>query len=121
MSAPRRDRGLSLLELVVAILVLSVAVLGSFRALDASGRQIGQEETRLLAGIVAANRAETLRLAQTVGHEALPDRVRMGRQWFAVTVRRETTAGGLIEARITVRAESGPGAVLVAYLPPGGG
>jgi len=122
---------LSLLELVVAVLVLSIAVLGTFRTLDFSGRQIGGEAVRLLARVVAANRAEELRLARIVGAGPLPARVQAGRYGFDVAVSLKPTAGGLSEATIRVsRAEAdgtgggagrGTGTVLVTYLPPAAG
>jgi len=109
-----------LLELVVAVLVLSIAVVGTYRSLDFSGRQIGNETARLLARVVAVNRAEELRLARMVGSGPLPGRVLAGRYSFEVEVRQTRTTGGLSEATITVSSADGPGAVLVTYLPAGG-
>lgn len=120
-SLTSRTRGLSLVELVIAVLILSIAVIGTYRVLDQSSRQIGTETARLLAGVVAANRAEELRLARTAGYGALPGQVRMGPHMFEVEVSQSLTAAGLSEATIKVRAAQGPQVVLVTYLPAAGG
>lgn len=109
------DHGLTLLELVVAVLVLSLGTLAALKAIDQSRLAIGGAETRALAQIVARNRAQELRLFG--GSAALPDTVRMGPRDFRVGVETETTAGGLLRAEITVRAEAGPGAYLVTFVP----
>jgi len=118
----RTPPGLTLVELLVAVLVLSIAVVGTFRTLDISGRQIGGESERLLARLVAANRAEELRLTRVAEPTPMPGRVRQGPYDFDVETGLETTAGGLDQATITVRGPGGSGAVLVTYLPaPAGG
>ncbi|MCA0873487.1 type II secretion system protein GspI [Seohaeicola saemankumensis] len=118
----RTPPGLTLVELLVAVLVLSIAVVGTFRTLDVSGRQIGGESERLLARLVAANRAEELRLTLVAEPTPMLGQVRQGLYDFDVETGLETTAGGLGEATITVRGPGGSGAVLVTYLPaPAGG
>ena len=109
------DRGLTLLELVVAVLVLSLGTIAALKAMDQSRLAIGGAETRALAQIAARNRAQELRLFG--GRAALPDTVRMGRRDFRLAVETEATAGGLLRAAITVRSEAGPGAYLVTFVP----
>ena len=118
-SGRHRDRGLTLLELAVAILVLAIGSLAAIRATDQSRVAIGGELPRLMAAIAARNRAEELQLLgpHAVG---LPESVRLGGQEIALEVSREATAGGLVRASVTARAASGEGAVLVVYLAPGG-
>lgn len=111
----QRDRGLTLLELVVAVLVLSLGSIAALRAVDQSRIAIGGAEPRALAQIVARNRAQELRLFG--GRADLPRQVEMGGRVFRVSVQRARTAGGLIRASITVRAVGGPGAHLVAFVP----
>lgn len=114
----RGARGLTLLELVVAIAVLSIGTLAALRATDQSRRALAGSEARLLAELAAQNRAEELRLLGAGA--ALPGAVTLGRHRFALTTRRRSTEAGLVEARITARAETGEGAVLVAILPAAG-
>lgn len=119
----KQDRGLTLLELVIAVAVLSIGTLAALRATDQSRRALAGAPQRLLAQVVAQNRAEELRLFGVATGRGLPDRVTMGGQVFVLDVAFSATAGGLSEARITARREGGgPGALLVAILPaPGAG
>lgn len=114
-------RGLTLLELTVAVFVLALGSIAALGAVDQSRRGIGQESSRLLAGIVAQNRAEEMRLLGSAAGQGLPAKVRMGKQDFQVIHSLKGTAGGLLELTITVRSEVGPGAVIVTYLPQGPG
>jgi len=122
-SKPRRrglraTLGLTLLELVVAVMVLSAGSIVALRAADQSRVAIGGMPSRVLAQIVARNRAQELQLYGGQGAQALPDEVDMGGRTFKVTVQTATTAAGLVEAVITVRGPDGPGAHLVAYVRP---
>ena len=112
-------RGLTLLELTVAVFVLALGSIAALGAVDQTRRGIGQERTRLLAGIVAQNRAENMRLLGAAAGQGLAGNVNMGAQNFQVSHNLKGTAGGLIEVTITVRSEVGPGAVMVTYLAPG--
>ncbi|TMM51307.1 type IV pilus modification PilV family protein [Sulfitobacter sabulilitoris] len=111
--------GLTLLELVVAIAVLSIGTLAALRAMDQSRLVLGGATPRLMAQLVAQNRAEELRLFGPAAG-GLPDRVVMGLQSYRVTHLRRDTAAGLVEVQIVVRADTGPGATLVTVLPPQG-
>lgn len=119
LTPPRGQRGLTLLELVIAILVLSLGSLAALRATDQSRRAIGGEEPRLLARIAARNRAEELQLFGGQG-PALPGDVALMGRSIAIDTQTAATTGGLIRATVTARADSGEGAVLTVYLRPGG-
>ncbi|MEL6886684.1 MAG: type II secretion system protein [Pseudomonadota bacterium] len=114
-----QDRGLTLVELAVAILILSIGTLAAMRSLDQARVQTAGAEARTLAQVAARNRAEELRL---LGPNAvLPDAVDMGKRTLRIETVRTTTAGGLVQARITARATDGAGgAQVVVYLSPGG-
>ena len=118
----RREQGLTLLELVIAVAVLSRGTLAALRATDQSRRIIGAAEARLMAATVAENRAEELRLFGTGQGRGLPGTVLQGGRRYAVETVFAPTAAGLVEARITARAESGEGALRIVWLPgPGAG
>ncbi len=116
------SRGLTLLELVIAIFILSVGTLAALRGVDQSRRGIGQDSTRLMAQIVARNRAEELRLLGAALGQGLPAQVPMGPYMFTISQTIRRTSGGLIRADIVARATDGPGALVVTFLPaPGAG
>ncbi|MEZ5714080.1 MAG: type II secretion system minor pseudopilin GspI [Paracoccaceae bacterium] len=107
-------RGFTLVELAVAILILSIAAIAAIRAGGGAQEALGGMQARVLARIVAENRAQELR---AFGARApLPETVAMGGQSFRVSVERTATEGGLERAVIVVRSELGPGARLVAFV-----
>lgn len=114
---PVSDRGLTLLELTVAIFVLALGSLAALRAADQSRHAIGAELPRLLARVAAENRLEELHLLGPAAL-ALPPQVLQGGQIFHLAVTREATEAGLFKTTVTARAESGEGAVLTGYLFP---
>ena len=112
------SRGVSLIELVVAVLVLSMATVAAFQTMDVSRRAIGGEGPRILALQVAANRAEEAKLYGAVAARALPDTVPFGSFEWTITTDEAATEVGLVEMTIAVAAPGQPGAVLVVYVPP---
>ena len=114
----RSTRGLTLLELIVAVMVLSMGSIAALRATDQSRVAIGGMPSRVLAQVVARNRVQELQLYGAIGARALPAEVKMGGRSFQVSVETASTSGGLIEAAVTVRGQDGPGAFLVAYVTP---
>jgi general secretion pathway protein I len=112
----RRDAGISLVELIVAVLVLSIAVIGLFRVFDATARNTAGLRDRALALIVAENRAAELQLGQT----DLPDQLPLAGALWQVSIRQTTTSGGFAETHITVTpAQGGPAAHLITYVAQG--
>lgn len=113
-----RTRGFTLIELLVAIAVLSIGTLATLRATDQSARALGQAMPRLLAQIAAENRAQEMQLGGRGG----PSTVQLGPETITLEVSTLPTEAGLVEARIRAVSQSGPGALLVTYLPaPGAG
>ncbi|WP_097806337.1 type IV pilus modification PilV family protein [Pelagimonas varians] len=115
----RMTRGITLVELAVAILVLTIGTLAALQATNQSQRAIGGETPRLLAQIAARNRAEELQLLGA--RASLPSRVTLGPYYFTLTVQNETTEAGLVQSTVTARSNSGEGAQLVVYLAQGFG
>ncbi|WP_417207603.1 prepilin-type N-terminal cleavage/methylation domain-containing protein [Antarctobacter sp.] len=115
LNAPRNCRGLTLLELVIAIAILSLGTLATLNVIGQARTTLGGATPRLLAQLAAENRAEELRLPAS---GSLPATVTLGPYSFDIETRQRTTAAGLIRADITVTSQGGPGATLVTVLPP---
>lgn len=111
------DRGLTLVELAVAVLILSIGTLAVLRSTDQARLVIGGSEDRLLARLVAENRAAELQALLPADRTGLPSQVMMGGQRFVVETSEEITAAGLKRVEITARAPRGAGTQLVVYLP----
>lgn len=121
------DRGVTLIELVVAVAILALGTTAAWRSLDAARRGVGAQATRALAQEVALNRAGDLRLADRTA--PLPDTERMGGLDWTVTQTMRPAEGGLIEIELSVTAPrrlpggapgtatGGAGARLVVWLP----
>lgn len=109
------DAGISLIEMVVAIAVLSIGLIAGFRSLTHSASIIGDQDARSLALLVARNRAGEIRLLGSEAARELPNVVTMGPLNWDVTHTEETTQIGVLEVEISVTAPQHPGAQLVVY------
>ncbi|ASP18931.1 type II secretion system (T2SS), protein I [Antarctobacter heliothermus] len=113
--SPDLPRGLTLLELVIAIAILSLGTLATLNAIGQARTTLGGATPRLLAQLAAENRAEELRLPDS---GPLPATVTLGPYSFDIDTRLRTTAAGLTRADVSVTSRGGPGATLVTVLPP---
>ncbi|UWQ93531.1 prepilin-type N-terminal cleavage/methylation domain-containing protein (plasmid) [Rhodobacteraceae bacterium M382] len=117
----RDQQGLTLLELVIAVAVLSLGAIATTRAMDQARLSLGGAMPRLLAQVAAQNRAEELRLLGVCrggwSARAGPDGPLSD---HGARRTAKPTAGGLVQARIVARSPSGPGAVLLTFVPPQG-
>lgn len=111
------DRGLTLIEVAVAILILAIGTLAALRSLDISTTTAGGAEARVLAQIAVRNRAEELRLFGP--NASLPDTVTIAGRSLTVDQDSAPTAGGLVRVTLVARAEGSAGAQLVIFVPPG--
>ncbi|MDJ0827634.1 MAG: prepilin-type N-terminal cleavage/methylation domain-containing protein [Rhodobacter sp.] len=115
----RGEDGISLIEMVVAVLVLSIGIVAGYQSLGQSRLAIGGALPRVLAQEAALNRAEELRLIGMAAGRSLPEIVRQGPYDWRITVDEAPTQGGFVEARVRAGAPDLPGAVFVVYVPPG--
>ncbi len=111
-------RGISLIELVVAVLVLSIGVVAGFRTLGQAQRGIGEELPRLMARQAALNRAEELRLLGLAEGATLPAEVRVGPFDWQLEVTTEATAGGFAQANVLAKSPDQPGALTTVFIRP---
>lgn len=111
------DAGLTLIELIMAVLILSLATLAGMRAVDGARRAVAGEATRALALHVAQNRAARIRIEGAAGAGAMATEATMaGRVWRIETQPRNAPEG-LVSYRLHVMAADGAGAVLDLLLP----
>lgn len=112
---PSSKAGFTLLELVIAILVLSIGTLAITRTLDQSRRQIGEAPVRHLAQTVAQNRGEEIRVLGVALGRGLPDQVKQGSYDWQIATESKKTDAGIYEVTVTVSGDDQPGALLVVY------
>lgn len=115
VNPPPGECGVTLVELVIAILVLSLGTVATFRAIDQSRRVTGDATVRFLALQVALNHSEDLRVLSPEAAARLPAAVAMGGHDWRLAESEQITAAGFAEITVNVTAEGLPGAQLVAY------
>jgi len=111
------DSGISLIEMVIAVLVLSIGIVAGFQSLGQSRVVIGGELPRLLAQSAALNRAEELQMLGAIAGRGLPRQVQQGPFRWNIAVQEEATEGGFVQATIRATAPGQPGAVFVVFVP----
>lgn len=109
------DRGFTLVELIIAIMVLSIGTLAIVRTLDQSRRQIGEASARYLAHTVVENRGAELRATGVALGRGLPERVQQGPYEWQIEMVSKKTEAGIYEVTLTAQGEDLPGAQLVIY------
>ena len=108
------ERGITLLELAVAILVLALGSLAALRATDQARLSIGGAQDRMLAQLAVRNRAQALRLPP--GSVPLPDQGTLGGRTIVLEQSSTPTAAGLTAITIVGRVPGGGGVQQVIYV-----
>lgn len=104
----RGEDGFTLVEALVALLVLGIAAAGLLTASDRHVDRVRALEVRAVAELVAANRAAELQLPGE-GGEGQRAVDFMGRRWTVSTVARATDDPDLLRYEVTVGdPETGP-------------
>jgi general secretion pathway protein I len=114
MSGRAGTAGFTLLEIVVAVLVLAMATMAALRSTESATRALGGEVARTLALQVALNRAEEYRLYGARAAGALPRDLPGG---WRLEIDEEPTRAGFVQATIRARATTGPGAQITVIAP----
>ncbi|MEO0372282.1 MAG: prepilin-type N-terminal cleavage/methylation domain-containing protein [Pseudomonadota bacterium] len=109
-----KDKGLTLLELVIAVLILSISTIAALRAMDQSRVAIGGAQDRMLTALAATNRAEEIKLLGTSG--SLPQVVELGGQEIRLSSSSAPTSGGLIRVDVTAKSPRGPQSQRVVFI-----
>ena len=117
MTGADATRGITLLELVVAVLVLALATVAALRSTEHATRALGGETARVLALQVALNRAEEYRLYGARVAGGLPREARYGQSVWRLDVSEAPTRAGHVLATIGARGETGPGARIAVIAP----
>lgn len=106
-------RGVTLLELVIAVAVLALGTAAAWQSFGAAARAAGGQMDRVLAIEVAQTRAAERQLRLPVP----PGPVRLGGIDWTVSETGQATRGGLVETQIAVQAPGRAGARLVVWVP----
>jgi len=113
-----RDAGFSLIEALVALVVLGVAGVTILGAVEAHARRIGALETRAVALMVAENRLAELAVGAAALREGITEVTMLGRRWDVSQTLRETDDPALVEATLSVTTDAGRGgtAILTGFV-----
>lgn len=116
--APRRAAGFTLLEVLVALLLLSLAMVALVRSVGQEAAALGLQRDATLAQWVAANQLAELRLQRDLpGSGRAQGRSRMGgRAWRWQLEARATDVPGLLQVELRVYPDDGEAALPSASL-----
>ncbi len=104
MTLSHRQNGFSLVEALVAMLILAVAAAGLIRATEAHVDSVRAMERRTAAALVAQNRLAELRMAAPGGTGRAGATELLGETWLVSERRKATADPDLIAVTISVRA-----------------
>lgn len=101
---PAPEQGFSLLEMLVALAVFSLAALALVNLAGENAKSAGVVEQRMLAAVVAENRAiATLTAADVIAGDASGTEEQAGRLWNWSERITETEDAGILRVDIAVR------------------
>ena len=111
---PPSDRGLALIEVICALIVLAIGITAAFRMIGDQSRQVLSEQDRVISHWVALNALESRRMAGL----SSPPVVEMGGIAWQVEEQLEPGPLGLTRVRVRASASNHAGAVVTSYLAP---
>ena len=117
LTARSRQRGITLIEVLVAVAVLGIVLIGILRALDRQTHNTAALAERMFAHWAALNLMEEMRLDALAQPRRMRATTQLGGIEWTVTVRREPALDGLTRLTVVSTAEGRAGAVLIGFLP----
>ncbi|MGH1356940.1 MAG: prepilin-type N-terminal cleavage/methylation domain-containing protein [Thalassovita sp.] len=113
----RAQQGLTLIELVVAIAILSIGSLAALRTTDQARLAIGSQLHRVLTDTALRNRTQELQLLGPYAN--LPASVQVGNLEISISQNRKTTQAGLVQMTVSAKSQAGTSSQATLYLAPG--
>lgn len=101
------EGGFTLIEVLVAMVVFSIAIVGLTRAGGESSRAVGAIEDKMLAGIAADNVLVLGRVKRLEKGTKRSEETVMGRVFDVERITTETEAKGFYQIRVKVRSKDG--------------
>ena len=117
VTSRKRQHGVTLIEVLVAVTVLAIVLIGILRALDHQSASTIALADRMFAHWAALNSMEEARLEGLAEGRETEETTKLGGITWTVTVRRESTPDGLTRLMVASTAEGRAGAVLIGFLP----
>ena len=118
VNSRKRQHGITLIEVLAAVTVLAIVLIGTFRALEQQSANTIALANRAFGHWVALNSMEEARLEGFADEREVRRTTRLGGVTWTVTVRRESGPDGLTRLMITSTADGRAGAFLVGFVPP---
>lgn len=117
---PVSAAGFTLLEILVALAILAILMIGLIKIVSDNTRNLWHIENKTLATLIAQNHATELRLAETKPEQTDGWETQAGRRWYWQARRPITPSAGLWRYRISVylKGDAEPYAVLTSWIAP---
>ncbi len=113
----KAERGLTLVEVMCAVVVLGIALIGIFQTIEV---QIGGARAvaeRAFAHWAAFNRLEEIRIEGEAARERGEESEEIGGVMWQTNVTFSDGPGGLFRAEVVAAAPDRPGALIVEFIP----
>ena len=119
MNPIHKECGFTLLEVLIAVAILAIVMIGLIKITSDNTRNLWHIENKTLATIIAENHATLLRLSREKPENQDGWETLSGRKWYWQTKRNVTKTLGLWRYRITVFLEGDkePYADLISFMP----
>ncbi|MDO9104727.1 MAG: type II secretion system minor pseudopilin GspI [Methylovulum sp.] len=116
--SPKAD-GFTLLEILIALAILAILMIGLIKITTYNTRNLWHIENKTLATLIAGNHAAQLRLAKDKPEQDDGWETQAGRRWYWQARRQITTTLGLWQYRIAVYLEGDkePYTELISLIP----